>query len=108
MKLLNPQQIFTLNIAKLVLFAYNKDYELTFGESYNDDGIGHAKNSCHYIRLAQDFCLFKGGTYLTKTEDYKDLGTFWKTLHPLNRWGGDFVHVPRDGNHFSMEFEGRQ
>jgi len=105
-KLLDQQQLFTFNIGKLISFAYSMDYKLTFGESFNANGIGHMKGSLHYIRLAQDFCLFKNDSYLTNSGDYFQLGQYWKSLHPLNRWGGDFSNP--DGNHFSMEHEGRQ
>ena len=100
------QQIFTSNIAELIIWAYKAGYELTFGESFDDDGVGHIRNSNHYIRLAQDFCLFWGDKYLKDSESYRRLGEKWKSLHPLNRWGGDFDS--KDGNHFSMEFEGRK
>jgi hypothetical protein len=105
-KLLDMQQLFAQNIGKLIAFAYLNGMELTFGESFDDDGIGHMKNSNHYIRLAQDFCLFKDDKYLTESDEYEILGSYWKTLYHLNRWGGDFKS--QDGNHFSMEFEGRK
>ena len=106
MRLLDLQKIFVENIAELIFWSYIQGYQLTFGESFDDDGVGHVKNSNHYIRLAQDFCLFKGNVYLKDTESYAPLGTKWKSLDPLNRWGGDFENP--DGNHFSMEFEGRK
>lgn len=105
MKLSEAQRIFTLNVAKLIQWAYDQGYELTFGESFNAAGTGHMKNSNHYIRLAQDLNLFKDNEYLTKSDSYKPLGSFWVSLHPLNRWGGDFKS--KDGNHFSMLWEGR-
>ena len=105
MKLSDAQQLFCFNIAVLILWAYKTRYELTFGESHDDDGVGHMKNSNHYIRLAQDLNLFKDDKYLTNSDCYKELGEQWKTLHPLNRWGGDFKN--NDGNHFSMLWEGR-
>jgi hypothetical protein len=68
-------------------------------------GTGHMKNSNHYIRLAQDLNLFKESTYISVSDDYKSLGKYWKSLNPLNRWGGDFKS--KDGNHFSMLWKGR-
>lgn len=97
------QSRFVRLIAKLILKAEELGYELTFGESYDDDGIGHMRNSNHYIRLAQDFNLFKQGKYLSKTEDHKALGEYWESLAPDCRWGGRFS----DGNHYSLEHEGR-
>ena len=105
MKLSEAQQIFCYNIGRLILWAHDQGYGLTFGESYDDDGVGHMKNSNHYIRMAQDFCLFIHGEYKTDSESYSRLGTAWKALDPLNRWGGDFKS--KDGNHFSMKWEGR-
>lgn len=105
MKLSDAQQEFTHDIGKLIIWAYEQGYELTFGESFDDDGVGHMKGSLHYIRLAQDFNLFKDGVYQTDSEAYRRLGDAWKALRPENRWGGDFKS--KDGNHFSREWEGR-
>lgn len=105
MKLSELQQTFCLNIAMLIVWTYEQGYKLTFGESYNAAGIGHMKDSLHYIRLAQDLNLFKDGEYLTDSEDYKRLGEAWKAFNPLNKWGGDFGS--KDGNHFSMTYDGR-
>ena len=105
MKLLDAQQLFVLNIARLIIWAYDRGYKLTFGESYDDDGVGHMKNSNHYIRLAQDFNLFKDNKYMTDSESHRELGEYWKSLHPLNAWGGDFKST--DGNHYSVLWKGR-
>jgi hypothetical protein len=105
MKLSEAQQIFCLNIAKLILWCYEQGYKLTFGESYDDDNKGHMRGSLHYIRLAQDLNLFINGEYKDQSADYEPLGTYWKSLHPLNRWGGDFKNS--DGNHFSMTYGGK-
>lgn len=104
-QLLEMQFTFTLNIAKLIVWAYDHGYKATLAEGYDDDGKGHMPGSLHYVRLAQDINLFKDGQLLRKSEEYKRLGDTWKALNPLNRWGGDF---PGDGNHFSMEFQGRK
>ncbi len=109
MTLGQQQRIFTQNVARLILYAYEQEYELTLGEAhrptelvkiYKQDGRGSG-NSLHPDRLAIDLNLFKNGLYLRKSEDHFLLGAFWKTLHPLNRWGGDFK-FRKDGNHYSM------
>lgn len=107
------QSLFVSLVAKLIIWAYANGYELTFGEvlrtvvqaetnAHSGTGIVH---SLHLLALAVDFHLFKNGVYLRTTEDYKPLGDYWKSLHPLCRWGGDF-HSRPDGNHFSLEHMG--
>lgn len=117
MRLGDKQRLFVEQIARLVLWAYEQGYALTYGDAYRDPrlhgqigekkGYGHAK-SCHKYRLAVDFNLFKKVNgewlYLTSTEDHRPLGRKWESMHPLNRWGGRFPNP--DGNHYSMEHEG--
>lgn len=62
------------------------------------------RNSLHEEKLAADWNLFKDGAYLSRTEDWKEVGEYWETLHPLCRWGGRFG----DGNHISLEHNGRK
>jgi len=74
-------------------------------------GIG-ISTSLHMAKLAIDLCLYKDGVYLIRSEDYKPAGDLWKTLAPDARWGGDFKdskgNPKPDGNHFSLEHEGRK
>lgn len=109
------QRGFTLMVAKLVIYAYEHGYELTFGDAYRDPrvhgSVGVTKvgaygraNSVHKERLAVDFNLFKDGQYLTASEDYTQLGEFWESIG--GAWGGRFASP--DGNHFSIEHEGRK
>lgn len=114
LKLGEKQRIFVWNQHLFVEFVYKTGYEMTDGESFRTaeqaalnakKGTGVAK-SAHMWRLARDWNLFKDGVYLTDTASHRQFGTFWKTLHPLNRWGGDFSKP--DGNHYSMEHEGIQ
>ena len=87
-------------VALLILFAYEKGYELSFGDAFAQDG--HIDGSFHYSRLAIDLNLFRDGKYLTNTEDHKPLGDFWESLDPQCSWGGRW----KDGNHYSLG-EGR-
>ena len=105
------QMEFTRCLAKLIEWAYGNGYELTVGDAYRDPrafgpmgtkvGYSHPSSN-HKQRLAMDFNLFKDGKFLQSSEDHKPLGDYWKTLHPLARWGGDF----NDGNHYSFEHNG--
>ena len=73
----------------------------------NNPRITGARMSLHCERLAIDFNLYRNGVYLPDTDNYQRLGTYWKTLHPLARWGGDFAPpTGPDGGHFSLEFGG--
>jgi len=98
-------------IADLILFAYANGYELTVGDAYRDPRLHGAmgvqlgygrKFSNHKVRLAMDFNLFKDGVYLQGTEDHRPLGEYWESLG--GSWGGRF----NDGNHYSLEYEGRR
>lgn len=100
MTLRKKQSKFVRDVADLIIFAYDNGYELTFGDAYAKSG--HMPGSLHYIRLAIDLNLFKDGKYLTDTELFKPLGEYWESIG--NTWGGRF----NDGNHFSVEHEGRK
>lgn len=115
MTLGQKQRLFTRLTGLLIEYAYQNGYELTYGDAYRDPrvhgSVGVKKsysgaNSVHKNRLAVDFNLFKNGEYLTSSEDHKQLGEFWKSLHPECRWGGDFKGVA-DGNHYSMAWQGK-
>jgi hypothetical protein len=113
MTLGQKQRLFTLLTSKLIQYAYEQGYELTYGDAYRDPALAKLNaakgtgiaNSLHTQRLAVDFNLFKDGVYLTRSEDHAPLGKYWKSLHPLCRWGGDFRPNP-DGNHYSIEHNG--
>jgi hypothetical protein len=97
------QARFTHMIARLICHAYALGYELTFGDAWADPKDGrHKDGSLHYIRLAVDLNLFREGRWLTKTMDHLPLGEYWESIG--GSWGGRFG----DGNHYSMEHEGRR
>lgn len=113
MTLGQKQRKFTRMIAQLIEYAYQNGYELTFGDAYRDPrlhgDVGVKKsyssaNSLHKSRLAVDFNLFKNGQYLTTTESHKPLGEYWESIG--GTWGGRFPNP--DGNHYSLEHQGRK
>jgi len=133
MKLSEKQQIFTRNVARLIEHAGCLKIDMTFGETYRTkeqqmlyfegktlglfqgtlkvvQGKRKSKtmNSNHLKRMAVDFNFFINGELTYEWEKIKPLGEYWTTLHPHNRWGGDFngngvednfIDVP----HFEMQ-----
>ncbi len=113
MNLISKQKLFARLIAKFILEAYDKGYEITLGEAwrpaetaalYAKEGKG-ISNSLHTSRLAVDLNAFRGGVLLTRTEQYGELGLIWEgysTGEYQCAWGGHF----KDGNHFSIAHQG--
>lgn len=111
MTLGDKQRAFTRMIADLIQYAYNAEYELTFGDAYRDPRVhgemGVKKSyslasSNHKQRLAVDFNLFVNGEYISDGNHsaYIDLGQYWESIG--GTWGGRFG----DANHFSLEHNG--
>lgn len=119
MSLGSNQRDFTKCIGKLITWAYEQGYALTFGDAYRDARV-HGKHgekqsysaarSNHKVRLAVDLNLFifdqntQRWVYCTATETYKPLGEYWKSLDSRAQWGGELDR--NDGNHFSFLYEG--
>ena len=111
MTLGQKQRKFTLMVAQLIQYAYLHGYEITLGDAYRDPrvfgkigtklGYGRARSN-HKKRLAIDLNLFKDGKYLTTDKDHEPLGIFWEEMG--GSWGGRF----NDGNHYSLEHNGRR
>ena len=110
----DKQRLFMWCISELLDYAYDQDLALTAGDFARNDNRGHMPGSMHYARLAADLNVFiftAEGTweYLESYDEaplmWDRLGTYWKALHPLCRWGGDFE--TRDLNHFSVTAWGR-
>lgn len=113
MNLAQKQRAFPHLLARLFARAAELGYEITLGEAwrapetaaqYAKEGRG-ISNSLHTQRLAIDLNLFRGGKFLTRTDDYRELGEFWESLSTPELeccWGGRF----NDGNHFSVGHAG--
>lgn len=109
------QSIFANLVAELIFQAQRFGYACTIGEVLRskEEAIRLAKlgkgiiNSVHRDKLAIDLLLFWNGVYLTKTEQYQQLGEWWEdqSFGDIKCcWGGRFS----DGNHFSFEHNGRK
>lgn len=97
------QSEFVRMVTKLLIFAIDQGYELTFGDAFRDTRCPYgSEDSLHHIRLAIDLNLFKNGVYLKKTEDHRPLGEYWESIG--GSWGGRF----KDGNHYSYAHNGKK
>lgn len=110
MTLEQKQSIFAQNMAKLILHVDSIGLACTIGEVYrtHEQAEIYAKegkgiiDSLHCKKLAVDLFLFDAqGNYLEARDHYKELGDYWVTLHPENRWGGIFKRC--DLVHFEMQ-----
>lgn len=118
MTLLQTQIAFTKLLPRLINFCFERNYEAVAGELfrpketvqiYAAQGRG-SKTSVHPEKLALDLSLFINGNLLTKTESYQEVGEYWESLgteEVKTVWGGRFQSRP-DGNHFSVEWQGRK
>lgn len=136
MTLGQKQRQFVRLVGELIAWAYAHGYELSWGEAKRSDeqaeinAIGAAgravliklirpvfpllaaklennrgsgiRNSLHELGLAVDFNLFRDGVYLDATEAHRPLGEYWESIG--GAWGGRFG----DGNHYSLEHEGKR
>jgi hypothetical protein len=111
MSLGEKQELFAVYLPKLINRAHKLGFAVRLKELYrpkemakiyHERGTG-ILNSLHCDGLAVDLVLFKDGRPQWKTETYRELGDYWKTLDILCAWGGDFD----DGGHFSIRHGGR-
>jgi hypothetical protein len=74
--------------------------EIHFHEAVGGKGI---QNSFHLVALAIDLNLIMpNGALAQTTEDYRPLGTFWESLDPRCRWGGNYKTARPDSDHFEL------
>jgi len=117
MRLIEAQKRFATAVGMLLSHIQSAGYECTLGDAYRDPrvfgmvgdrkGYGRSRSN-HKVRLAIDLNLFRDGEYLTDSEQHRPIGEWWEQYGaeqglPLS-WGGHFG----DGNHYSMEWNGRR
>ena len=99
MNLSDEQAAFLLDACKLVQHATEQGFKVTSGELfrtaeqqaiYVQTGRSKTLNSNHLKRLAIDLNFFKEGQIIWDKGILAPLGAYWETLHPKNRWGGNF------------------
>jgi len=112
MTLGEQQKLFAKLVGRLLNYIYDQGYEVTLDWCYRPPevaayyasiGVG-IRNSLHTLKLAIDLNLFRDDTWLRNTEDHKPIGEWWEKQHGLCRWGGRWG----DGNHYTLEYQGRK
>ena len=108
MRLVTEQDAFLSDFALLVQEAHKLGFEVTAGELlrtkeqqqiYFATGKSKTMDSKHLRKLAGDLNFFKDRELVGTRAEMLPLGEFWESLHPANRWGGNF-HGFFDGGHF--------
>ena len=107
MGLRDEQMAFLKDVPKLLEFLWSKGFEVTGGELmrpqemqdiYVKTGRSKTNHSNHLLKCAIDLNMFINGTLCVK-EQLIEVGAFWESLDPKNRWGGNFTTL-NDTPHF--------
>jgi hypothetical protein len=106
------QRLFTRLVPRLLTRIHGAAHDVALGWAYRPPECAEhlaaagkgIRSSLHTEKLAVDLDLFYHGTYLSDTEAHRPFGEYWESLHALCRWGGRWG----DGNHYSMEHNGRK
>lgn len=108
MSLIYEQHAFLQDVARLVIFADQAGFIVTGGELwrtteqqsiYVKTGRSKTMASNHLRRLAIDLNFLKDGKLVWDVSAIKPVGDYWESLHPKNRWGGNWKNF-KDVPHF--------
>ena len=114
-KLRENQEAFLLDFCKVIVFAIKSGFTVTSGELlrtaeqqaiYVRTGRSKTLNSNHLKKLAGDLNFFKNGKYICSKKELQEIGDYWESLHPLNKWGGNYTGNFKDAPHFERRFKG--
>ena len=98
------QEAFSHDLVTLMQKAWQLGYEIRIGEVertieqqklYIQSGRSTAMDSMHLKKCAADLHFTLGGELCYPQE----LGSFWESLNPKNRWGGNWKSF-KDKPHF--------
>ena len=99
MPLVAQQAQFLLDVCNLIQWCTTQGWVVTGGELqrpvemqeiYIKTGRSKTMESKHLRRLAIDLNFFKNNEYICTVEDLSEVGKYWESLSPKNRWGGNF------------------
>lgn len=108
MSLVREQNLFLIDVAKLIQFATDAGFVVTGGELYRtieqqkihiDAGRSTTYNSKHLQRLAIDLNFFVDGKLCYDTPTLTPIGEYWQSLSPKNS-AGMFWKSFKDVPHF--------
>lgn len=111
MKLGEKQEIFTSNMAKLIIFAEANGFRcrarelqrtIMQQEQYLMQGSSKTMKSNHINSCAVDMYFTKDSKLVENKEDLQILGDYWESLHKKNKWGGNYKSF-LDCPHFEMD-----
>jgi len=115
MSLSNEQHEFAKDVSSLLHFIHLLGIKHTLGEVFRTPeqqaiyfaaGKSWKKFSGHQNKLAIDINFFPNGKYIgtfspeTGKALLTDIGGYWCSLHPKNRWGGNYSLKYLDLPHF--------
>lgn len=101
------QEQFSRHLVMLISMAHSRGYEVRIGEVermiemqkiYVQTGRSKTMDSQHLKKCAADLHFFKDGSLCYPDE----LGAYWESLDPLNRWGGNWKSF-KDKPHFERK-----
>lgn len=115
MTLSDHQYEFLKDFCLLIRFATERGFKVTGGELYRTPemqeiyiktGKSWTTSSMHLKKCAIDLNFFKNFTILTyKKEDLEEIGRYWESLNPLNKWGGLWKEPKTDTDHFERNIK---
>ena len=109
------QAEFLLQVCKLVYYATELGFKVTGGElqrtpeqqaMYVKTGRSKTMESNHLRKCAIDLNFIRDGKLVYDQKLLQPLGDYWESLHPNNRWGGNWKSF-KDMPHFERHTKPR-